>query len=253
MTSTPPFYCIAHQDCPWPLPDFMTVIGTGGYVPAKGIAMSVSYPELAFRNRYLGEYVALFAIRAMLLAAKASGFVGLCHYRRYALVQPLGRLQGLNHLAHPDQLQTLRAEDFYGTGDTPIIAASFEFQRSVLEQYAGDGIGRDLMLFFGDAVDCGIITSHEAAAFLSGRSFIVAPTVAFIPVEWFVEIVHALEVVTSRFYRYHYVQREGYQERGMAFCCERLQALLLAKRAAAWNGPVHARPLTVFSDDAPKA
>lgn len=251
--SAPLFYCISHQDSPWPLPDFMTMIGTGDYVPPVGIAMSVSYPELAHKNRYLGEYVALYAIRNLLLEQRRSGFIGLCHYRRFALTRQIGELRGFNYHAHPDMLATLRPEDYYGDGATPILPANVTFAGSILRQYAASSVSRDLLMFFGDAVDCGVITSDEAADFLSGNSFITAPTVCFIPVDWFVEIVNALEIVMARFYRYHYIERQGYLERSMAFCCERLQALLLAKKAQAWGmDKLIMRHLTLLTEQGPR-
>lgn len=248
MIPAPPFFCIAHQAFAWPLPSFMTVVGTGDHVPERGIAMSERFPELAFQNRYLGEYVALFAIRAMLLEAGAEGFVGFCHYRRFALAQPIGQLRGFNFHAHPDLLATLGPEAFYGDGRTPIIPAKVRFAGSVLCQFAAGCHTRDLMLFFADAIDCGVITDAESADFLSCDSFITAPTVAFIPVEWFLEIVQALETVTALFRRRHYLERPGYNARSMAFCCERLQALLLAKKADAWGWDrLVANPLTLLS------
>lgn len=254
MTTFPHFYCISHQDSPWPLPDFMTMVGTGDYVPPKGIAMSRSFPDLAHKNRYLGEYVALYAIRKMLLEQNAGGFVGLCHYRRFALTEQIGELRGFNYHAHPDLLATLRPEHYYGDGATPILPAMVTFAGSVLQQYAATCVARDLLLYFGDAVDCGVITSDEAANFLSGNSFITAPTVAFMPVAWFVDIVHQLEIVMSRFYRYHYIEREGYLERSMAFCCERLQALLLHKKILAWGADkLMMRHLTLLSEQGSRA
>lgn len=250
MTKHPPYYCITHQPCPWPLPEFMTVIGTGGYVPPEGIALSREFPELAHRNGSLGEYVALFAIRRLLQQSGASGFVGLCHYRRYVLPVPLGTVEGIASYAPASALASLQPADFYGDGETPIVSASFDFRRSVLQQYAGDGIGRDLLMYFGDAIDCGVITNREAADFLSGSVFAPAPTVAYIPVEWFIEIVEALELVTSRFYRYHHVEREGYQSRAIGFSCERLHALLLARRVAALGqDKVMARIQTMLRPD----
>lgn len=243
------FYCIAHAPYAWQLPDFMTMIGTGSHVPATGIAMSQAYPDLAMQNRYLGEYVALYAIRRMLIESQAEGFVGFCHYRRFALTQPIGELRGFNYHAHPDLLARVQPEHFYGDGKTPIIPAMVTFQGSVLRQYAANGIARDLLLYFGAAIDCGVITDQEASDFLSQNAFITAPTVAYIPIAWFIEIVGALEKVMARFYRYHYIEREGYLERSMAFCCERLQALLLAKKADAWGwDKLVSNPLVLLSE-----
>jgi hypothetical protein len=250
MSASQHFYCISHAPLSWPLPDFMTVIGTGDYRPKGGIAMSERFPKLAHQNRYLGEYVALYAIRDLLLEADAQGFVGLCHYRRFALSHPIGELRGFNYHAHPSLLATVCPEHYYHDGATPIIPATVHFQGTIIQQYAANCITRDLLTFFSDAVDCGVISDPECAAFLSQNAFITAPTVAYIPVEWFVEIVHSLEKVMSRFYRNHYIERTGYLQRSMAFCCERLQALLLAKKADAWGRDrLIAQPLTLLIPD----
>ncbi|MES2351595.1 MAG: hypothetical protein V4641_28815 [Pseudomonadota bacterium] len=254
MNDTPLYYCIAHAPFGWKMPDFMTMLGSGDYVPESGLAMSkLLTPEQALRNRYLGEYLALFEIRRMLIASKAEGFVGFCHYRRFALTDPVGTLAGFNYHAHPDVLAQVRPEHFYGDGKTPIVPISVVFAGSVMQQYQSSCVLRDLLTFFGDAIDCGVITDAEAANFLSGNAFIPAPTVAYIPVSWFVEIVHALELVMSRYYRYHHIEREGYLARSMAFCCERLQAFLLAKRIAEW-GPdkVISRPLVLLDAKLPR-
>jgi tetratricopeptide (TPR) repeat protein len=246
------FYCISHAPCPWPLPDFMTVFGTGGYCPEKGIAMSLRYPEQAFKNRYLGEYVALYAIRDILIEKNATGMVGLCHYRRYALTRQHGELRGFNYQIAQDTFTGLRAEDFYGDASTPIIPTVVGFRCSVLTQYSVHCVARDLLLFFGSAIDCGAISNHEASEFLSGNYFITAPTVAFIPVEWFIEIVHTLERVMDHYFAHHYIERQGYLERSMAFCCERLHAFLLLKLAHARGfDNVIAQPLSLVAPNPP--
>ena len=102
--STPLYFCITHKQPDWPLPDFLTVVGTGGYVPPNGIALSEKYPELAFQNEHLGEFAALFALRRMLADEPAERMVGISHYRRFALTQPLGNLYLFNSYATPDKL-----------------------------------------------------------------------------------------------------------------------------------------------------
>lgn len=230
MAATAPhFYCISHAPCSWPLPKFMTVFGTGDYCPEGGIAMSIHSPEQAFKNRYLGEYVALYMIRDILIEKNATGFVGLCHYRRFALTRQHGELRGFNYQLSPDTFATLKPEDFYGNGTIPIIPAVVGFRCSMLTLYSIHCVARDLLLFFGSAIDCNAISSHEASEFLSGNYFITAPTVAYMPIEWFIEIVNTLEKVMDHFFAKHYIERQGYLERSMAFCCERLQAFLLLK------------------------
>ena len=249
MTSLPPFYCISHKDPGWPLPPFLTLVGTGGYVPERGIGMSVYAPQLAYKNMKLGEYAALFMIRRLLEEAHADGFVGVCHYRRYALVAEIGQLRGFNYHAHPSELQDLPIEAFIGDGTTPIISAPINFPGSVMQQYSANAVGRDLLMFFGDAVDCGVIDSDEAINFLSGTSFITAGNVGYMPVAWFVETMRQLEGVVARFAHNHYIRREGYEERTMGLCCERLHGLLLRKKALEYGADkVITRPLTVLTE-----
>jgi len=249
MTSPPPFYCISHKDPGWPLPPFLTLVGTGGYVPERGIGMSVYAPQLAYKNMKLGEYAALFMIRRLLEEAHADGFVGVCHYRRYALVAEIGQLRGFNYHAHPSELQDLPIEAFIGDGTTPIISAPINFPGSVMQQYSANVVGRDLLMFFGDAVDCGVIDSDEAINFLSGTSFITAGNVGYMPVAWFVETMRQLEGVVARFAHNHYIRREGYEERTMGLCCERLHGLLLRKKALEYGADkVITRPLTVLTE-----
>ena len=248
VTAPAHFFCISHAPCPWELPKFMTVFGTGDYCPENGIAMSIHSPEQAFKNRYLGEYVALYAIRDILIEKNATGFVGLCHYRRYALIRQHGELRGFNYQLSPDTFATLKPEDFYGNGTTPIIPAVVGFRCSMLTLYSIHCVARDLLLFFGSAIDCGAISSHEASEFLSGNYFIAAPTVAYIPVEWFIEIVNTLEKVMDHFFANHYIERQGYLERSMAFCCERLQAFLLLKLVRAYGfEKVISQPLSLIT------
>ncbi|GGC07609.1 hypothetical protein [Pseudoduganella buxea] len=248
MTTAPAFYCISHKDPGWPIPPFMTMVGTGGFVPAGGIGMSVHCPQFAFKNNQLGEYAALFMIRRLLEEAHATGFVGICHYRRYALTVEIGEARGFNFHAHPDQLQGLGPEAFYGDGATPIISVPVGFAGTVLQQYAANAVARDLLMFFGDAIDCGVVSNDAAANFLSGNSFITAGNVGFIPVDWFIDIVRGVEEVVARFSHNHYIRREGYDERSIGLCCERLHSLLLTNKVLAYGqDKVIVRPLTVLT------
>lgn len=246
----PLYFCIAHAPFPWQMPAFMTMLGSGDYVPDSGLAMSqLLAPDEARRNRYLGEYLALFQVRRLLEQQAAQGFVGFCHYRRFALTQPIGHRHQFNHWAHPADFARVQPEHFLGDGQTPIVPVTHTFAGSVLQQYCAVAVARDLLLFFGDAIDCGVITDWEASNFLSGNTFIPCPTVAYIPVAWFIDIARQLELVMARHYRHHYIERDGYLARSMAFSCERLQALLLAKRIAAWGPDKVISTATVVLDD----
>jgi hypothetical protein len=244
------YFCVSHKEIPWKLPSFMTVIGTGSYIPMHGIALSKDFPDLAYKNKYLSEYAALFALRRLLTGTDPNCYIGISHYRRFALTHPIGTLRGFNYHAHPDLLTEVPDEHFYGDGSTPIIPMMVHFDGSVLRQYSAVAIARDLLMFFGDAIESGVITDNEAADFLSNNHFITAGTAAFIPVSWFIDIVEQIERVVSRFYWSHHIVRDGYLERSIGFCAERLHGLLLAKyvNSFGWEKVV-TQPLTLLVED----
>lgn len=246
----PLYYCIAHAPFAWQMPDFMTMLGSGDYVPPTGLAMSqLLSPEEALRNRYLGEYLALFQVRRLLEQQQATGMVGFCHYRRFALTEPIGHLNQFNYWANPADFARVKPEHFLADGQTPIVPVSYTFAGSVLQQYCAVAVARDLLTFFGDAIDCGVISDWEASNFLSGDTFIPCPTVAYIPVDWFIAIAKQLELVMARHYRYHYIEREGYLARSMAFSCERLHALLLQRFLSTLSPEQVISTRTVVLDD----
>jgi hypothetical protein len=247
--STPLFFCITHQQPEWALPDFLTMVGTGGYVPPSGIALSERYPDLAFRNEHLGEFAALFALRRLLADEPADRMVGVCHYRRFALTVPLGEIRGFNSYAHPDLLPRALPEHFFGDGHTVIVPSLVQFAGSVLRQYAAVAEARDLLMYFGAAVDAGAVDQNQAADFLSQNAFIPAGTAAFIPVGWFRDIVARVELATDHFMRTTHIEREGQQKRNAGFCAERFHSMLLQQHLDqhGWD-KVIATPMTMLAD-----
>lgn len=248
--TTPLFFCITHKQPEWPLPDFLTIVGTGGYVPPRGIGLSQHYPELAFQNEHLGEFAALFAIRRMLEGLPQESLFGICHYRRFALIQPLGELRGFNSYAHPSLLARAKPEHFFGEGNKIIVPALVQFQGSVLRQYAAVAEARDLLMYFGAAIDAGVVDQTEAAEFLSQNSFIPACTAAYIPAGWFVDILTRVETATRHFMQTTHIERDGFQKRNAGFCAERFHSMLLQKHIGqfGWD-KIISTPMTMLTDD----
>ena len=172
-------------------------------------------PELAFQNEHLGEFAALFAIRRMLEGQAPTSMFGICHYRRFALTQPLGEMRGFNSYAHPSLLSQARPEHFFGEGNKIIVPSLVHFEGSVLRQYAAVAEARDLMMYFGAAVDAGAVDQNAAADFLSQNSFIPACTAAYLPVGWFVDIVTRVEMATQSIHedRAHRARRPAEAQR----------------------------------------
>jgi hypothetical protein len=250
----PLFFCITHQQPEWPLPDFLTVVGNGGYVPARGLALSDLYPELACRNNHLGEFSALFALRRLLADEPADRMFGICHYRRFALTVPLGEIRGFNSYAHPELLAHARPEHFFGDGHTVIVPSLVQFAGSVLRQYAAVAEARDLLMYFGAAVDAGAVEQNQAADFLSQNAFIPACTAAFIPVGWFRDIITRVELATDHYMRTVHIEREGQQQRNAGFCAERFHSMLLQQYLDRYGwDKVIATPMTMLTDAGARA
>jgi hypothetical protein len=252
--STPLFFCITHKQPEWPLPDFLTIVGTGGYVPPVGIALSERYPELAFQNEHLGEFAAMFALRRMLVDAPAASLVGVCHYRRFALTEPLGEMRGFNSYAHPDLLARARPEHFFGEGNKIIVPSLVHFAGSVLRQYGAVAEARDILMYFGAAVDAGAVDQNAAADFLSQNSFIPACTAAYIPAGWFRDILTRVELATERFMATTHIERDGQQKRNAGFCAERFHSMLLQQYLDqfGWDNVI-STPMTMLTDDGARA
>ena len=249
--STPLFFCITHKQPEWPLPDFLTVVGTGDYAPPGGIALSQLYPEFAFRNEHLGEFAALFALRRMLAEAPAASLVGVCQYRRFALTQPLGQMHGFNSFAHPDMLAQAKPEHFFGEGNKIIVPSLVNFGGSVLRQYAAVARARDMLMYFGTAVDAGVVDESAVANFLSQNTFMPACTAAYIPVGWFRDILTRVELATDLFMKTAHIEREGDQKRNAGLCAERFYSMLLQQHLDQFGwANVIVTPMTMLAYEA---
>lgn len=100
------------------------------------------------------------------------------------------------------------------------------------------------------AIDLGVIDGNAVAEFLGGNVLIAAPTVGVWPAEWTVLVLEALETVVAEFEKRVGVPRDGYQQRAVGFCCERLHALLALRLVSSWpREKVVANRLLVVSED----
>jgi hypothetical protein len=219
------YFCITHQPVPWRIPSFMTLVGTGDYVPPTGIALAERFPDWAHRNTTYSEYAALFALRRVLEEDPGGDFVGFSHWRRFPVVEQVAPRRGFNQVISPSDFEALPENVFLGDGRTVLSPPVVNFGMTVLEQYAHDHLARDLMRFFATAVDHGALTDAEAAAFLSRPGFIPASTVVVLPTEWAVQTLTTLEEVAEAFHREDHTDRDGYQQRVIGFCLERLNGM----------------------------
>jgi hypothetical protein len=203
----------------------MTQVGTGSYVPPSGIALSERFPEWAHRNVTHSEFAALFSLRRVLEEDPGGRFVGFCHWRRFPVAEEVAARRGFNQVISPPEFEALPDSVFLSDGETVLTPPVVNFGMTVLEQYAHDHLTRDLLRFFATAVDLGAISDAEAAAFLSRPGFIPASTVAVVPTEWAVRTLTTLEEVAVAFDEQDHTAREGFQQRVIGFCLERLNGM----------------------------
>ncbi|WP_374361069.1 hypothetical protein [Pseudoduganella danionis] len=248
--AAPLYFCISHQQPEWPLPDFLTVVGSGSYVPPQGLALSQLCPELAFQNEHLGEFAAMFAIRRMLVDVPPNHLVGVCHYRRFVLTQPLGQLRGFNCYAHPSLLARARPEHFFGDASRIIVPLRVSFPGSVLRQYAAVAEARDLLMYFGAAIDAGVVDQNDVADFLSQNCWMPACTAAYIPAGWFCSLMDKVEAATRQFMQTVHIERPGRQKRNAGFAAERFYSMLLQQKLDeyGWDDVITV-PMTMLTDD----
>jgi hypothetical protein len=258
------YFNLTHRPGEWPVPAFMERVST---VPVgEGVTdLSERYPHLRDRGRELSEYATLFAVRRLLQeswgpdgtpqpplggggAADLPGdarrarphlpqnetMVGVCHYRRYAVTEPVGKPSFAYGLVTPEEFAELPDRLFLPPPKTVLMPAPINLGMPIVTQYGAEHVTRDLLHFMGIAIDLGIVDDRTVADFLGHNVMIAAPTTGVFPAEWLVLVLEALESVVDAFEATVAVPREGYQRRALGFCCERLHSLLTASLVARW-------------------
>jgi hypothetical protein len=244
------YFCVTHKAIPWRLPSFMTVVGSGADFPAGGLDLSVDYSEQTGRHVRLGEYGPLFAVRRLLESAHETGLVGLSHYRRFPVTRTVGEPDQFMQRMDGRHFQALADEVFLPGPGVVLAPIPVNFGMPVIAQYATHHAARDLLFFFGLAVDLGVIGDGHAGAFLAHPAFRPTPSVGIFPAPWLISALTGIEQVCDAFEAAHVVDRDGYQRRAMGFCCERLHSLLLEIMLADWPaGSVNSQRVLVISDE----
>jgi hypothetical protein len=249
------YFSVAYRPLEWPMPDFMEVVSTS---PAgKGVTdLSATYPDLAARDSVLGEYATLFAVRRLLQDSRSpeesavNGMVGVSHYRRFAVTRPTGARSFVYGVVRPGEFARLPRTVFLPSPGTVLFPRPIRVPPTLLAHYGRFHRTRDLLFFMAIAVDLGVVTNEQVAAWLSGEVMVPAPAVGVYPEDWLVETLTALEAVVDVFESTVAVPREGYQRRAIAFCLERLHGLLLSSLIEKWpQERLVAHPALVVSPD----
>lgn len=249
------YFTVTHRPLDQPPPSFVQPVSS---VPAGPGVLDVAagHPDLAGRGPELSEYATLFALnRELMQRHERTGppadqeMTGFGHYRRYAVVRPMGVPVDLYGMLRREEFAALSAEDLLPAPGTLVLPVVAHVGR-VLQQYAAQHVGRDLLVFLATAIDLGVTDGPTVARFLDSPVMVAAPTVGVYPTGWFLETLGQLEQVATAFGADGFVEREGYQRRSTGFCLERLHALLLGQLVAGWDpARVSTQRAVVVSDD----
>jgi hypothetical protein len=248
---------LTHRPSDWPVPAFMERVST---VPVgEGVTdLSERYPHLRGRGPELSEYATLFAIRRLLQESWPDGtppedetMVGISHYRRYAVTEPVGKPSFVYGLVTPEEFVELPDQLFVPPPKTILMPAPFDLGMPVITQYGVAHVTRDLLHFMGIAVDLGVVDDRTVSHFRGQNVMIAAPTTGVFPAEWLVLVLEALESVVDAYEATVAVPHEGYQRRALGFCCERLHSLLTASLVARWpeDKLIATRPVVVSEEE----
>lgn len=247
------YFSVAYKRLEWRLPSWMEAVSTR---PAGDgvVDLGERYPELAGRDRELGEFATLFAVRRLLEEDGGDGhdgeMVGLSHYRRFAVTTPLKNGSNTRAALTPAQFEKISRDRLLPPTGTMLAPAAMLAEPTLVAQYASYHPVQDLLRFGAVAVDAGVVGGAALAAYLTDDVLIAAPTVGVFPRAWVLDVLRTLEVVTTEYLATSYVAREGYQRRSVAFCLERILSMLLLQFVR--SGPplrVEMHPVLIVSPD----
>lgn len=249
------YFSVAYRPLDWPLPDFMEAVSTAPAGP--GVTdLGADFPELAGRDPVLGEYATLFAVRRLLEESRArgespgDGMVGISHYRRFAVTRATGNRSYVYGVVTPDEFAGLPQDLFVPPPGVVLFSAPMRVTPTVIEHFGSYHHTRDLLFFMGLAVDLGLVTDAQVGMWLSRDVMVPAPAIGVFPEQWFIETHTAFETLVDAYESTRGVAREGYQQRTIAFCLERLHGLVLSQLVEQWPGEgVVAHPALLVSPD----
>jgi len=249
------YFSVAYRPLEWRMPAFMEVVSAAPV--GDGVTdIAAPYPTLAGRDRVLGEYATLFALRRVLQDAHARGestssdMVGISHYRRFTVTRPTGAPSFVYRVVKPHEFTKLSRDRFIPRNGTLMFPSPMQVAPSLLQHYAHYHVARDLLLFMALAIDLGLVTGEQVASWLDGKVMVPAPAIGIYPESWFIETQVALESVVEAFESTVAVEREGYQRRSIAFLLERLHGLLLSMLVEGWpKDQMIANPALLVSAD----
>lgn len=180
------------------------------------------------------EYRYLFAIARQLQSEDAPKIatVKIAHYRRIVSNQVIGQPSSnmpWTNVIGPEEAEQLDASKLTDAIQSTLLISKPLNCGTILRQYHSAHHCRDLLRFLADAVDGQIINNEDAYGTLSITHLIPAPTVGSYPIAVFLDLLQTLERAALCHIENGFVKREGYQERSIGFCLERLHSFLLFK------------------------
>lgn len=191
------------------------------------------YPGIS--DKEIGEYHYLFGLRRYLESNQGRyGVVIIAHYRRILSSKKLGLPTNLNQshtfVVNPEVLEEEDSSIILPNSGcwligTPVLIhngkhlAHFNISHPIQEY----------LRFLTLAIDLSIINGDDAVNLLNATHLITAASIGVFPVEPFILHMKKLEELTLAYLKLGGRRYEGFNQRIIAFCLERIHSYLLMK------------------------
>jgi hypothetical protein len=186
-------------------------------------------------DKEIGEYHFLFGLRRYLESNQGKyGVVIISHYRRVLSSKKIGVPTNLNQshtsVISPKELEredvsiVLPKSGAWLIG-TPVLI----HDGKQLHHFNISHPLQEYLTFLTLAIDLQIINGNEAVALLTATHMITAASIGVFPIEHFVDHMTQLEALTTAYLDLGRKKYEGFNQRIIAFCLERIHSFLLMK------------------------
>lgn len=231
-------FCVTHVPLLVPYPEHVKVLRMGSYQAEGALNLRDLAPEWDVFHPLLGATAGSFAVRNYLKAHPEYTHVATCSYRKFLSAKQIGEPLRNFPQQHAVSMAQLATENLgqlldYSSNDF-LISHPLDFHpwglNDIAHQYQKDHHIEDLLRFLAEAVEEKMIEPVDAYMLMNEHILIPGGSeLGVYPVPFFLNTIDRLERIVAAYLRHFRIIREGYQQRAISFCCERVGSYLLLK------------------------
>jgi len=225
------FYCVSHKP-----PAFEIEIDYTHFCSKDlGLNNQVIIPDdfygESFHGDILSEYTQLFGLADFLSRNEnPQEKIYIFQYRKFITTKPANQVSTNMPYAHA--YLPLEAKKYFPTTSdlnelSEHLVGPIVKYKSVANQYAAVHLIQDYCKFICSLSLSGDFSIVRCANFADSELLIPSPSLGLTQVGIFISHMNILKSIWSHFYKYFYIQRNGYQRRVGGFLLERLHSFLI--------------------------